>query len=215
MNTKFIALSGIDGAGKSTQLSLLKERFEKSGGSVICLWTRGGNTPGSNAVKAFIRRIAGKSLPPSGHSSKRDEILQKGWIQRVWLVLAILDLIRIYGVLVRWWVFRKKSIICDRYLWDTFIDFQIMFPTIDIGNWFLWKILVWCTPVPDRAILLMIPLDLSEKRCLEKYEPFPDTPERRRRRYELYEGASNNAYWDVVDSTRSVDSVFSDIISVS
>ena len=126
MNTKFIALSGIDGAGKSTQLSLLKEHFEKSGGSVICLWTRGGSTTGSEAVKAFIRRIAGKSLPPSGHSSKRDEMLQKGWIQRVWLVLAILDLIRIYGVLVRWWVFRGKSIICDRYLWDTFIDFQIM-----------------------------------------------------------------------------------------
>jgi thymidylate kinase len=215
MNTKFIALSGIDGAGKSTQLNLLKESLENSGGTVLCLWTRGGNTPGSNAVKAFIRRMAGNSLPPSGHSSKRDDMLQKDWIQRVWLVLAILDLIRIYGVLVRCWVFRGKLIICDRYLWDTLIDFKIMFPKIDIENWFLWKLLVWCTPVPDKSILLIIPLHLSEKRCLQKYEPFPDTPERRKKRYEHYENAANNTYWDIIDSTRSVESVFSDITSDS
>ena len=159
-----------------------------------------------------MRRIAGKKLPPSGHSAQRDDMLKKGWIQRAWLVLAIFDLIRIYGICLRWWLLTGKSVICDRYLWDSLIDFKIMFPNIDIERWLLWKFLVWCTPVPNRSILLMIPLEVSEARCLQKYEPFPDTPERRSRRYHLYEIASEFEYWDVIESTRPVDLVFSDIV---
>ena len=212
MNTKFIVLSGIDGAGKSTQLDLIKKYFEEHEQSVISLWTRGGNTPGINALKALLRKLAGKKLPPSGHSLKRDQMLEKGWIQRMWLILAILDLLRIYSITLRWWLFRGKVVICDRYLWDTFIDFKIMFPNIDVKNWLLWKILVRCTPVPGKSVLLMIPLSLSEKRCLQKYEPFPDTPERRKQRYELYETTSKLKHWDIIDSTSSISTVFEDIM---
>lgn len=214
MNTKFIALSGIDGAGKSTQLDLIKKHFEKNEQPVISLWTRGGNTSGINALKALIRKLAGKKLPPSGHSIKRDQMLEKAWIQRVWLILAIMDLIRIYSVVLRWWLFKGKVVICDRYLWDTYIDFKIMFPNIDVKNWMLWKFLVWLTPVPDKAVLLMIPLDLSEKRCLQKYEPFPDTPQRRKKRYELYKNTSKLKHWDVIDSTNSKDEVFRAIMGI-
>ena len=90
-----------------------------------------------------------------------------------------------------------------------------MFPNIDVKHWLLWKILVKCTPVPDKAILLMIPLSLSEKRCLQKYDPFPDTPVRRKQRYELYEAASKLEHWDVIDATPSIATVFGDIMSDS
>ena len=212
MSSSFIALSGIDGAGKSTQLQLISDHLESRGESVIYLWSRGGNTPGINALKQFIRKMALKKLPPSGHSAQRDYMLTRGWIQRVWLVLAIFDLIRIYGICIRWWLLTGKSVVCDRYLWDSLIDFKVMFPNIDIENWLLWKFLVWCTPVPTRSVLLMIPIEVSEARCLQKYEPFPDTPERRKRRYHLYEIASKFKYWDIIDSTRPVDIVFSDIV---
>ena len=66
MSSSFISLSGIDGAGKSTQLKLIKADLERRGNYVICLWTRGGNTAGINALKNLMRRIAGKKLPPSG-----------------------------------------------------------------------------------------------------------------------------------------------------
>jgi len=212
MSSTFISLSGIDGAGKSTQLELIKAQLESRGDEVIHLWTRGGNTPGADAIKGLIRKLTGTQLPSSGHSTQRDEMLSKGWIQRLWLTLAILDLVRIYGICVRWWLFFGKSVVCDRYLWDSLIDFKIMFPNVHIEQWFLWKFLVWCTPVPGRSVLLMIPLEVSEVRCLQKYEPFPDTPERRRRRYHLYEVASKLKYWDVIDSTRPLDIVFSDIL---
>ena len=135
--------------------------------------------------------IAGKKLPPSGNSSQREQLLGRSWVQSIWLTLAILDLVWIYGMRVRIWLGQGKVVICDRYLWDTLIDFKILFPHVDVEKWSLWKLLVWVTPRPAVQCLLMIPLDLSEKRCAQKFEPFPDTPERRRRRYTLYKQASN------------------------
>ena len=208
-----ITVSGIDGSGKSTQLELVRKYYENKGKTVLCLWTRGGSTPGINAIKSIIRRVAGKKIPPPGNSKKRDEMLNTAWVQRAWLSLAILDLIRIYCISIRWWIFRRKVVICDRYLWDTQIDFEIMFPLINIENWILWKILVRLTPVPDKAVLLMIPSKLSADRCAKKYDPFPDTPERRILRYDLYASAKRHEYWQVVDATRSIKSVFHDIVN--
>jgi len=208
-----IALSGIDGAGKSTQLELLQSQYQHQGKSVIYLWTRGGNTPGVEGLKAFSRKLLGKKLPPSGHSKKRDEMLGRAWVQYAWLVLAMLDLMWIYAICVRWWLWQGKVVICDRYLWDTLIDFKIMFPDLSVENWPLWKILVWATPKPELQCLLMIPLELSEKRCAQKYEPFPDTPKRRARRYDLYMEVSSLNHWKVLDSTLPVEAVFENIRS--
>ena len=121
-----IAISGIDGSGKSTQLELVKQYYENKGKTVLDLWTRGGSTPGINAIKAFSRKLGGKKLPPPGKSKKRDEMMGTVWIQRAWLSLAVLDLMRIYCLSIRWWILRGKVVICDRYLWDTQIDFKII-----------------------------------------------------------------------------------------
>lgn len=207
-----ITVSGIDGSGKSTQLELVRKYYENKGKTVLTLWTRGGSTPGINSIKAFIRKLGGKKLPPPGESKKRDEMLGIPLIQKAWLSLAILDLMRIYCITIRWWILRGKVVICDRYLWDTQIDFKIMFPSIKIEEWLLWKILVRLTPVPNKPVLLMIPSEISAERCAQKYDPFPDTPERRILRYNLYVKASRLKYWQVVDATRPIQSVFSDII---
>ena len=211
MNNYLIALSGIDGAGKSTQLDLIKKNLESNNQKVISLWTRGGNTPGINLAKNFLRKIAGKKLPASGRSSKRDEMLGNFWIQRLWLTLAIIDLMRIYGINIRLFLFTGNFVVCDRYLWDTLIDFKIMFPKIQIENWFIWKLLVWVSQVPKKSVLLIIPEKISEERCAKKYEPFPDTPKRRATRFRLYKNASKNGYWDVIDATKSVNQVFTAI----
>ena len=209
-----VVLSGIDGGGKSTQIELLKDYYQRQGLSPVCLWTRGGYTSLFNAVKEAARRLSRGQLPTSGPSEQRDELLQRGRIQYLWLTLAILDLIRVYGVQVRWWLLRGRPVLCDRYLWDTLIDFRLLFPGIQVEDWPLWKILVWLTPRPDAAFLLMIPLDESERRCQIKYEPFPDTTEMREKRFANYQEASRRGYWQILDATKPAADVAGEILRV-
>ena len=208
-----IALSGIDGAGKSTQLKLVKQYFEANGKAVVYLWARGGSTNGINLVKALSRRLAGKALPPPGRSVKRDELFAVGWIQRAWLVLAIIDLMRLYAVVVRWWIFNGKVVLCDRYVEDTLIDFKIMFPDVDVEFWLIWKILVKLAPLPDKSVLLTIPVSVSEHRCAQKHDPYPEGLIDRKRRNKLYKVAASKNIWTVLNADRDIDLVFNDIVS--
>lgn len=45
-------------------------------------------------------------------------------------------------------------------------------------------------------------------RCAQKYDPFPDTPEIRERRFKLYKNNAKFGYWDVIDSTQLAEDVF-------
>ncbi|MDA2912109.1 hypothetical protein MYX04_14415, partial [Nitrospiraceae bacterium AH_259_D15_M11_P09] len=49
-------------------------------------------------------------------------------IRRLWVILALLDLLRIYGVQVRLWQILGRPVLCDRYVWDSWLDLAINFP---------------------------------------------------------------------------------------
>jgi len=55
-----IVFSGVDCAGKSTQIELLKKEFLSQGVTAQSLWSRGGYTPGFELFKKFLRIIFGK-----------------------------------------------------------------------------------------------------------------------------------------------------------
>jgi hypothetical protein len=122
-----IVFSGMDGAGKSTQIELLLERLRREGRNPVYLWSRGGYTPLFEKLKSLLRRLPGRAVPPSGHNPARAQAFGKGWVRRTWLVLALLDLLRVYGVQVRWLRRRGRPVVCDRYVWDTLIDFLLTF----------------------------------------------------------------------------------------
>ena len=55
MRNKLITLSGLDSAGKSTQIEKLESYFLSNNIKVKVIWSRGGYTPLFNVLKYILR----------------------------------------------------------------------------------------------------------------------------------------------------------------
>ena len=205
----------MDGAGKSTQISLLRDYFSSNKKNSTVYWARGGYTPGFEYLKSFLRFVLGRKLPKGGRSDQRTKTISKPFVSKLWLNIAIIDLIFIYTYL------RIKSlfgfyIICDRYVEDTKLDFLINFPTSKFQDYTSWKLLQFIKPKPDFSFLLMVSPSLSISRGLEKNEPFPDDEITLKKRYNLYSDPtifSPNQY-KILDCSVSKDDVFNTILKL-
>ncbi len=209
---RLVVFSGLDCAGKSTQIERLRLRLRKGGVEPVYLWSRGGYTPGFVALKAFLRRLSrGRVVPQAGPSTQRAQAMGHGRTRRMWLRLSLLDLIWLYGVQVRWWRLCGKTVICDRYIGDTLIDFTLNFPQENVVSWWLWRLLERVTPRPDAAFLMLIPVEESQRRAVLKNEPYPDTPEVLAQRLSYYQGQTAAGRWQALDGLRPIDDLATEI----
>src|SRR5437879_6321361 len=151
-----IAFSGLDGAGKSTQIELLCARLRAGGLEPTVVWVRGGYTPIFERVKSVVRRAGGRHVPPPGRGARRSEALGRGWLRRLWLVAALLDLGWLLAVHVRLLRRRGRVVLCDRYLGDSLIDFRLNFPGEQVERWWLWRAVAGLAARPGVGFLLLV-----------------------------------------------------------
>lgn len=183
-----IIFSGTDGSGKTTQINLLSDAISTERGfKVSYMWARGGYTPGFEFLKKIIRFLGGSKVPANGKSEQRDKVFSNDFIKYLWLNIAILDLIFFWALYLRINLLLSKVVICDRYISDTKLDFQLNFPNVDFENYLLWRVLKFVSPVPKVYFFLWVPVEISLKRSLEKNEPFPDNEE-------IYHARLNNYF---------------------
>lgn len=207
-----LAFSGLDCSGKSTQIDLLKDYFIKNNKKQLVFWSRGGYTPGFQKLKYILRRISGKKLQTPGFSLQREKALSKPFIRRIWLTIAMLDLIYYYAFYLRLKKLLNYNIICDRYLMDTNIDFKLTYPQDETEKWFLWKLLKIVAPRPDYHFVLTISVEESQKRSKLKNEPFPDSPEVLNYRLNKYlDYCVNNKNVHHIECNKSIEAVKKEI----
>ncbi|HZK14320.1 MAG TPA: hypothetical protein VFC55_07360 [Desulfobaccales bacterium] len=207
-----ITFSGLDGAGKSTQIALLTDYLVKSGRNPVCIWTRGGYTSVLQGLKTLSRRFLHRKLPPSGNSPQRSQAFSKWWVRRLWLSLALLDLLWVYGVQIRWHRYRGRLVLCDRYLWDTAIDFRLNFPQEKLDHYWLWRLLGRISPQPDASFLMLLTVEESVRRSEIKGEPFPDSPEVLRQRLAYYQDLIHRVPFHVLDGSQPIMTLFNRIL---
>ena len=211
-----VTFSGMDGAGKTTQINKLISNLENHKKKVSYIWARGGYTQGFELLKKLIRKVFRKSIPEAGHSIARKKIITKPTVSWFWLNIAMFDMAILYGVIVRLKLLFGDTVICDRYIDDTALDFKLNFPHMNFENMFVWKLLKFIAPSPDKSFLFLIPVDVSMQRSLQKNEPFPDSKEILKSRLNQYN--DNNLFrqdiYFVVDGTRNIEEVESIINKV-
>jgi thymidylate kinase len=206
-----IVFSGVDGAGKSTQIGLADTWFCSRGARTVRFWARGGYTPGFSLVKRLLRKSKSGGVPKPGASVERSKRFESKIVRRVWLTLAMLDLALCYAVWLRWSLWRGRTVLCDRYLEDTLLDFERNFPQEQVGSWFLWRWVVALAPRPACRFLLLVPPEVSAARGKFKNEPFPDSPETLAWRYARYQQLATGGAWCVVYCQHPVEVVFARI----
>ena len=207
-----ITFGGLDGAGKSTQIALLTDYLVQGGREPVYIWTRGGYTSVLQGLKTLSRRFLSRRLPPSGNSPQRSYAFSQGWVRRLWLSLALLDLLWVYGVQIRWHRYRGRIVLCDRYLWDTAIDFRLNFPQEKLDHYWLWRLLRRISPQPEASFLMLLPVEESVRRSEIKGEPFPDPPEVLRRRLAYYQDLIPRVPFHVLDGSQPITTLFNQIL---
>ena len=89
----------------------------------------------------------------------------------------MLDLLFYYAVYIRVVELVGIVVICDRYLFDTLLDFKRNFPQENVHTWPLWRFLMLVAAKPDKHFVLTISTKESQYRSKLKNEPFPDSYE--------------------------------------
>jgi thymidylate kinase len=207
-----IAFSGMDGAGKSTQIELLHTSLTARGLTVEHFWHRPGYSRELDALRAFARRGVAERLPTAAHPQARERAFRRPGVSIAWILLALADLHVQYALKLRVMLQRSDVVICDRYLADAELDLALRFPQLRHLTTTGLSSTRWLCPTPDLSFLLMIPFEEMERRLAAKQEPFPEPPEARRLRWQRYSNLSSQAPVIPVDASHSVEEVHESIL---
>ena len=203
-NNMVVSFSGIDGSGKTTQITLLEEYCNKNKILYVKKWSKARGTPGVEFLKSLVRRD--RHMTQSLKLEHREEIFRSGWKKGVLYFFSMVDLCWYWGIYYR--ILRRKYplVILDRYLWDTFVEVSVEFDKPSLQKSLLWKIVKTVALKPNVSILLTIPAEESLRRDMLKGEITTEELSIKRQKIDIYLTlASQNCWSNIVDSTRSID----------
>ncbi len=207
---EIISYSGVDGSGKGTQIKMLESFLESNKTRYKIIWARGSWTPGIELIKRIVRRD--KGFTEEQKEAYRNEARSNPKKSKLILILSILDMTWYFGIWYRILNLLSNEFICDRYIWDTYVDFKVNFSMFDFEKWFIWKFLIWVSPKPDISILLVISADMSVERGIKKKEGHMESIETKRRKVEEYQKLISLKKWNcVINADDTIENIFEKI----
>ena len=208
-----ISFSGIDSSGKTTQISLLTSYFQNQGTNVRTVWGKARGTPGVLFIKDLVRGDKNKNFEEK--IAYRNLIYQSPVKRKLLLIASILDLWWYFGIYYRLLHLKHAVLICDRYVWDTYVEIKTEFSSISIDRWIIWKIAVILFPRPDISFFLNLPANESLKRDVKKHENTLsiDTLSRKKNKINLYLNLIENNKWtNIIDGLKPIDAIHRSIL---
>jgi thymidylate kinase len=168
-----LALSGIESSGKSTQRELLVDYLRSRDVEPVCIWSRPGYSSRLRVGKRLLRALRGRKprerAPNApGRYPRRAANLGHPLKRWSWLTLALLDLLWLHGVRLRLARASGRTLLCDRYLLDSLVDFRVYFPDDRVEERWLCRLWRALAVRPDAAFCLLVPAEESMRRTRER-----------------------------------------------
>lgn len=208
-----VSFSGIDSAGKTTQVELLMEYFYNHGIKARKVWSKARATPGVVALKALFRKD--KGLSEQEKIAYRKNIYRDTQKEKMLYIASMLDLCWYWGIYYRVLNLFYKYVICDRYIWDTYVEINSDFAGISIDKSILWKIVRTISPKPRTSFVFIVPAEVSLKRDMEKNAAGIEAIEVKKKKIDSYMRCINlNCWTNVMDGLRSVDELQKQVLSI-
>ena len=206
-----ISFSGIDCAGKSTQIEKVDAYLKEKKQKCVIIHSRGGYTPLLELIKSIIR--PDKKCTPQEKQHYREAVHSNPQKRKLLLWLSIFDLGLYYGIWFRIVELFGTRILADRYFGDSYIDFQMKYPELDFESWSVWKLAVKLALRPEISVIYTIPAELSMYRSTLKDEPWPEPIEIRKERIARYEKEIAKGRWQlIIDASGSIQEVFCETV---
>lgn len=197
-----VSFSGIDSAGKTTQIEMLLAYCKENHIRAKRLWGKARGTPGVVFLKSLVRRD--RKMSQAEKLEYRADFFQSTKKKRFLLVASLLDLLWYFGIYYRIENLFHKITILDRYMWDTFIEVKTEFTGIEFENWLLWKLVVAVSPNPKHSFLFVIPAEESLRRDIQKGDLTVDNMELKKEKIALYMQLKDEGKWKyIMDGMKS------------
>lgn len=202
-----VVLSGLDGSGKSTQTSLLAERLGAAGIPAAVLWNRWKPFLSAGVIrlaKSYLKaqaRVAEEDY--RGFTDAKRRSMKSTWKRDLWQMMVWGE----YAMQVRarFLAHRGKgrTILCDRYVYDTLVDVAINFslPASRLGELMNHPLL---SLFPKPGLVIFIDID-PETGAARKSDGTPAAYLADRREY--YATMARILHAPIIDGGASVESV--------
>ena len=159
-----ITVSGPDGSGKSSVAEAVAAALALCEVPVRTIWSRGGFSAPAVAGKALARRIAPGRVPSRSDERAKRSFLESGWRRALWTWVVALEQAAAMQR-VRLWRLLGRSVVCDRYVYDTLADLLARIPPESRqGAPAAGGFLLGATPTPDLSFIIDVAADVAHAR---------------------------------------------------
>lgn len=204
-----IALSGLDGSGKSTQAELLRDTLRATGFDAVVEWNRLSHDRWLDAVARPVKRLLRRGAPPASSTATGSSPVAAqaapGALRGVWVVVVAVANALAHVRSVRRHTLAGRLVICDRYVLDSVVHLLTDYPP-GPGRRVAVAVVRLLSPRPRAAFLLAVAPEVADER-----KPRPGRRERIATQAVAYDAEHERLGVVRLDATRPVEDLAAEI----
>jgi thymidylate kinase len=171
--SRLIAISGLDGAGKSAHVAALSEALETSEVINRVVWSRVGCSPlyrMASGMATMLFPVRRETIGARDVGAQHAAPLHRG-LRTAWAWANALDLALLYQWKVRLPLLTGKVVICDRYTADAAVEIAARLGESDPMSLPAVRALMMLAPKAQTAYLLDLPAEVAAFRAVDSEDP--------------------------------------------